>query len=212
MSEVAVLDELRVGGLTLTGVTRGGIETCLMVQELGLMFDVGMCPPGAIRYPTILVSHGHADHLGGLPYLVSQHGLMSAPPPVVHMPEEIVAPIGQILALWSQIEGFELKAELHGHAPGDRVRVGRDLVAVALRTSHRVPSLAWVIERTTHRLRPEYAGRDPRELGALRFLVDTGVGRLNRTSLPLGTIVVNATACLALPIRMSDWAIFAVIL
>ena len=34
--------------------------------------------------------------------------------------------------------------------------------------------------------------------GALRFLVDTGVGRLNRTRMPLGTIVVNTTACLAL--------------
>src|SRR5688572_6708464 len=103
MSEAAVLDELTVGGLTLTGITRGGIETCLMVKGLGLMFDVGMCPPGALKYPTILVSHGHADHLGGLPYLVSQHGLMSSPPPVVHMPEEIVAPMQQILACWSQI-------------------------------------------------------------------------------------------------------------
>ncbi len=168
MSEVAALDELRVGGLTLTGVTRGGVETCVMVQELALMFDVGMCPPGALKYGTILVSHGHADHLGGLPYLVSQHGLMSSPPPIVHMPAEIVAPIEQILALWSTIEDFKLKAQLHGHAPGARVRVGRDLEALALRTSHRVPSLAWVIERTTHRLRAELVGRDPREIGALR--------------------------------------------
>lgn len=34
--------------------------------------------------------------------------------------------------------------------------------------------------------------------GALRFLVDTGVSRVNRTTLPLGTVVVNATACFAL--------------
>lgn len=168
MSESAVLDELRVGGLTLTGITRGGIETCVMVKELGVMFDVGMCPPGALKFPTILVSHGHADHLGGLPYLVSQHGLMSSPPPVVHMPEEIVAPIRQILACWSQIEDFELKADLRGHPPGARVPVGRDLTALALRTSHRVPSLAWVIERTSHRLRAEFVGREPREIAALR--------------------------------------------
>jgi ribonuclease Z len=139
-----------------------------MVQDLGLMFDVGMCPPGALGYQTILVSHGHADHLGGLPYLVSQHGLMSTPPPAVHMPEEIVAPIRQILHCWSEIEGFALQAELHGHAPGAHFRVGRDLMARSFRTRHRVPSLAWVIERTTHRLRPAYVGRDPREIAALR--------------------------------------------
>lgn len=168
MSETAVLDELRVGGLTLTGVTRGGVETCLMVQELGLMFDVGMCPAGALSYKTILVSHGHADHLGGLPYLISQHGLMSSPPPVVHMPAEIVAPMEKILRCWSEIEGFELQVDLHGHAPGAQVRVGRDLTARSLRTRHRVPSLAWVIERTTHRLRAEYVGRASREIAALR--------------------------------------------
>jgi|JI6StandDraft_1071083.scaffolds.fasta_scaffold02344_6 ribonuclease Z len=168
MTEVAKLDELRVGGLTLTGITRGGVETCLMVPELSLMFDVGMCPPGALAYPTILVSHGHADHLGGLTYLISQHGLMSSPPPVIHMPEEIVAPMRQILAGWSQIEGFELQFDLHGHAPGTRATVGRNLSALALRTSHRVPSLAWAVERTTHRLRPEYVGREGREIAALR--------------------------------------------
>ncbi len=168
MSEASILDELKVGGLTLTGITRGGVETCLMVKELGVMFDVGMCPPGALKYHTILVSHGHADHLGGVSYLISQHGLMSSPPPVIHMPEEIVAPIAQILACWSQIEDFPLKADLRGHAPGARVPVGRDLQALALRTSHRVPSLAWLVERTSHRLRAAYVGRDPRELAALR--------------------------------------------
>ena len=168
MSEAAVLDELRVGGLTLTGLTRGGVETCVMVQSLGLMFDVGMCPPGALKYQRILVSHGHADHLGGLPYLVSQHGLMSSPPPIVHMPEEVVAPMRQILACWSQIEDFALQADLRGHAPGSRASVGRDLSALALRTSHRVPSLGWVIERTSHRLRPEFVGREPRDIAALR--------------------------------------------
>lgn len=42
--------------------------------------------------------------------------------------------------------------------------------------------------------------------GALRFLVDTGVARANRTSIPLGTIVVNATACLALGL-LTGWAL-----
>ena len=59
---------------------------------------------------------------------------MSSPPPVIHMPAEIVEATRQILALWSQIEDFELKAELHGHHPGDRPRVGQNLHALALRT------------------------------------------------------------------------------
>ncbi len=34
--------------------------------------------------------------------------------------------------------------------------------------------------------------------GASRFLVDTTVTRHNRTSLPLGTVIVNSSACLLL--------------
>lgn len=162
------LDTLEVGGLKLYGVTRGGVETCLMVPALGCMFDAGMCPPGALKFGKLLVSHGHADHLGGLPYLVSQRGLLRAPPLEVHMPAEVVPPMRQILAAWSAIEGFNLRAELHGHAAGDRVKVARDVTAVALKTTHRVPSIGWLLERTTHRLKEEFVGREGRELGALR--------------------------------------------
>lgn len=158
MHEVATLDELKVAGLTLRGITRGGVETCVMVQELGAMFDVGMCPPGALKYEYILVSHGHADHLGGIGYLVSQRQLVRAPPPAIHVPAEIHGPLTAILRGWAEIEGFDLQWRLHGHAPGDRVALGEGLHAICMRTVHRVPSLAWAVERTTQRLRPEFVG------------------------------------------------------
>jgi ribonuclease Z len=171
MHEAATLDELKVAGLTLRGITRGGVETCLMVPELGVMFDVGMCPPGALKYDTILVSHGHADHLGGIGYLVSQRMLVRAPPPAIHVPQEVHAPLTQILRGWAEIEGFDLKWDLQGHAPGDRFGLGgtaRGHAALCLRTTHRVPSLAWLIERTTSKLRAEYVGRPGQEIADLR--------------------------------------------
>ena len=59
-------DVLELAGLTLRGVTRGGIQTCVMVPELDVMIDVGGTARGQLRYGTILVTHGHQDHLGGL--------------------------------------------------------------------------------------------------------------------------------------------------
>lgn len=168
MHEAGVLDELKVAGLTLRGITRGGVETCVMVPELGVMFDVGMCPPGAMKFDTILVSHGHADHLGGVAYLASQRQLMRAKPPTVHVPEEILAPLRTILQAWAQIEDFDLQCDLHGHAPGDRVEVGRGLTAVALRSTHRVPSIGWLIERTTKGLLPDFVGASSQQLVDLR--------------------------------------------
>jgi ribonuclease Z len=67
----------------------------------------------------------------------------------------------QILALWSQIEGFSSGRAARARA-GDRVKVGRDLEALALRTSHRVPSIGWLLERTTPPPAPEFVGREPK--------------------------------------------------
>jgi ribonuclease Z len=167
-SRDAGIDELKVGGLTLQGVTRGGVETCLMVPELKLMFDVGMVPGGALGYGTILISHGHADHLGGLAYYLAQRRMTGLAPPKVHVPEEIVEPLGRIFAAWGEIAGRALEVELSGHAPGDKVELGRGLTAYARRSTHRVPSLAWVIERESRRLRAELIGRSHTELAALR--------------------------------------------
>jgi len=160
-------DELTVQGLTLRGVASGGIRTCLMVPELGLMFDAGPCVSGQMRYDTILVSHGHQDHLGGLPYLVSQRHMMSGGSPQVHLPQEALGPLERIFEAWREIEGFSLPVHLHGHAPGDEVAI-RKGVARCVRSVHRVPSLAWIVERHTQRLRPELAGVPGPELAARR--------------------------------------------
>lgn len=161
-------DRLQVCGLTLSGVTVGGAMTCMMVPELDLMFDVGAFIRGSLRYRTILVTHGHQDHLGTLPYLVSQRHLMRAKPPVVHLPREILAPLRTVFEAWSEIEDFELSVELHPHDPGDRVELRKELVATCVRASHRVPSLAWIVERVTERLRPEFRGLPGREIADMR--------------------------------------------
>lgn len=157
-----------VGGLHLVGIAEGGVETNLRVPDLKLMFDLGMCPPGALPIGTVLVSHGHADHLGGLHYYISQRAMMKLPPPVIHLPEEIVEPVERMLACWAEIEGFDYRYELRPAAPGQTRGIGRNLTATPIRTHHRVPSLAWVIERTTVRLDESQQGLPGEELGRLR--------------------------------------------
>lgn len=162
------LGELQVAGLTLRGRADGGVETCLMVPELKLMFDIGRCPPGALRFGRLLASHGHADHLAGLPYWVSQRHLMRQGAPTVHFPAEIHAPLQRIFEGWREIEDFPLEVQLRPTAPGDRFSVGKELRAMALRSVHRVPSLAYVIERISKKLKPELEGKSGNELRDLK--------------------------------------------
>ena len=135
-----------------------GEQTCVMVPELDLMFDVGGFVPGALRYRTILVTHGHQDHLGGLPYLASQRQLNGLAGPGVHVPREVVDPMERIFAAWSEIEDFLVPIDLMGHDPGDRFDLPRGLSATCVRSVHRVPSLAWIVERHSKRLKPELRG------------------------------------------------------
>lgn len=169
MGSGASQHELAVCGLTLRGVAQGGVRTCLMVSELGAMFDVAPLVPGQLRFDTILVSHGHQDHLGGLPYLCSQRMMLGLSAPRVHAPSEVVAPLQRIFDAWAEIEDFALQADLHGHQPGDTVALPvKGAEATCVRSVHRVPSLCWIVRRTSHRLRPELQGVPGPQLGARR--------------------------------------------
>lgn len=161
-------DELQVAGLTLRGVARGGVQTCVMCPELDVMFDVGAAVPGQLKHPNILVTHGHMDHLGALPPLVSRRALLKLKPPSVHVPSQVAAPLERIFDAWAEIEGVRLAVDIVGHEPGDVVALGKSRWATCIRSVHRVPSLAWVVSATNKHLRPEYRGRSGSELRALR--------------------------------------------
>lgn len=42
-------------------------ETCVILPRLKLAFDAGRCPQRSVYASTVLLTHGHLDHAGGLP-------------------------------------------------------------------------------------------------------------------------------------------------
>src|ERR1043165_3125871 len=107
-----MLTTVTAGPYSVRGISVGGIYTALAVPELGVLFDAGASPRSAAGIDTILLSHGHADHIGALPALLGIRGLTAKPrPPRVIMPAEIVDDLTAALAALSRLQRYPLAIE-----------------------------------------------------------------------------------------------------
>lgn len=157
------------GPYTIRGISVGGVYTSLAVPELGIVFDAGASPRSAGGVDTILLSHGHADHVGALPAMLGIRALHGkTKPPRVVMPIEIVEDLVAALAALSRLQRYPLDIEAIGMVPGDTLALRGDLEVRAVRTFHPVPSLGYVIVRRVAKLRPELVGLPGPEIAARR--------------------------------------------
>jgi ribonuclease Z len=164
-----VLTTVTAGPYTVRGISVGGVYTSLAIPELGIVFDAGASPRSAGATDTILLSHGHADHVGALPAMLGIRALHGkTKPPRVVMPIEIVDDLVAALAALSKLQRFPLAIDAIGMAPGDTLALRGDLEVRAVRTFHPVPSLGYVIVRRVAKLRPELVGRPGAEIAARR--------------------------------------------
>ncbi len=165
-----MLTTVTAGPYTIRGVSVGGVYTSLAVPELGLVFDAGIAPRSSGGIDTILLSHGHADHVGALASLLgirALHGKQT--PPRVIMPAEIVEDLTTALDALSRLQRFPLAIEAIGMLPGDEHALRGDLRIRAIRTFHPVPSLAYLVVRRVSKLRADLRGLPGPEIAARRI-------------------------------------------
>jgi ribonuclease Z len=160
--------ELRFGDLRIEGWSRAGDETWFRVHPPGLALDVGR---GALQLAgagEIFLSHGHLDHALGLPYVLSQRSLHRSAYTRVFCPAAVAGPLAALVTAAERLERATYRYEIVPLAPGDRVRVGRDLAVEPFATDHVVPSLGFHLVRTKRRLAARFIGLPGREIAALR--------------------------------------------
>jgi len=143
-------------GLTVEGYSRAAVQTCWRVNELKLLFDVGVQPWDFMGTPTMFISHAHLDHIAALPAYVSRRRMMKMEPPVIYMPDSAVDTAWKMLQTFRSLDRGAMPCELIGLLGGDETPIGRELMVKSVDVHHTIDALGFIIYQRRHKLKPEY--------------------------------------------------------
>ncbi|XP_042011828.1 nuclear ribonuclease Z-like isoform X2 [Salvia splendens] len=163
-------EDLQIEGYPIGGLSIAGHETCVIMPSLNLAFDIGKCPQRAISQQFLFISHGHMDHIGGLPMYVATRGLYRMAPPTIIVPKVIKESVEKLFEAHMAMDHSELEHTLVGLDVGEEFCVRKDLKVRAFKTYHVIPSQGYIVYSVKQKLKQEYSGRPGAELKSLRLL------------------------------------------
>jgi len=162
------------GDLTVVGGSRAGEGTVILLPQLHLALDAGRAHRALPAMTTLLVSHGHVDHLGGIAYWASQRQLQSMGPARLLAPKAIAADVEELLSTHARLEGGEpYEVEVTAVEAGERHPLRRDIDLVFFATDHWVTTLGSRLVWRRHHLLPELAHLSGEEIARRRSAGET---------------------------------------
>lgn len=160
---------IEVGGYQIYGVSVAAVETCICIPSLSLAFDSGRCPPRAVSMKFMAITHGHCDHVHGLPLHLATRSLQRLPTPTYFVPPDIVPDVKNLVQAVAKLERSNLDFDVRGlgpsHAP---VEFKKGWLLRSFQTSHPVPSQGYTVLRKKKKLKKKYIGTPVPELVRMR--------------------------------------------
>lgn len=155
-------------GIRWDGYSVGGFATCIDLPGYKVCVDVGRLVESTIARETVLVTHGHADHVGAFSQHVAQRGLRRAGPATYLVPPGLGDDLEALMAVWRGMDGGELRCDIVEWAPGTPRALRPDLVVTPFETVHRVPSQGYLFESVRKRLSARFEGAAREEVIAAK--------------------------------------------
>ncbi|MES2803216.1 MAG: MBL fold metallo-hydrolase [Bdellovibrionota bacterium] len=156
------------GGYKFFGVSLAGVRTAISMPELSISFDVAQGFPFLFNMHKYFISHGHLDHAAGIPYIISQKMMTSQKAGEFYMPPSLVAPLTEIMNLWSQIEGFAYNYKFIPVKADDEIEINNHHFIKVFQTTHRVESFGYTLFENKKKLKTEYLNFNKDQIVDLR--------------------------------------------
>jgi len=147
--------ELTLADINIRAVSVAGLETCIELPAFRVCFDIGRGPRSAVRNHTVLFTHAHIDHMGGIAHHVATRSMLNMEPPTYVMPSRVVGAVDTLLDAFRELDGSDMPVTLVGADPGDVIKVGKRRVARPLQSFHPVPCQGYALLEVRNRLRPD---------------------------------------------------------
>jgi ribonuclease Z len=162
------LEPLTLAGVELRALSVGGLETCFWLPRWRVAFDIGRCPPEVVDCRTVLFTHAHMDHLGGIAYHTATRSLRKQPPPRYVVPPHCTEDLARLFDVWRALDRSDMPHELVPLGPGQECVLGNGLLARPFRSPHSAPCQGYGLWSKKEKLKPEFHGLEGRELARLR--------------------------------------------
>jgi ribonuclease Z len=140
----------------IQGVSVAGEQTVIHIPELDLVFDIGLCPRPALSASVVAITHGHMDHVAGLPYYFSQRYFQKMGVGTCVCHEEIASAIQGMMGGWVDLERQNTPHNIVPLAPNGEYEIKPNIMLKGIEADHGVPALSYAVLEYRKKLLEEF--------------------------------------------------------
>ena len=140
----------------IQGISVAGEQTVVHIPELALAFDIGLCPRPVLSASVVALTHGHMDHVAGLPYYFSQRAFQKMGSGTCVCHEEIASSIQNMMAGWVDLEQQHTPHTIVPLAPEGEYEIKPNIMLKGIEADHGVPAMSYAVLEYRKKLLDEF--------------------------------------------------------